>query len=397
MSPPRKILYVDTGREYGGGIESLLMLVEGLDRGRFSPEVLFYHELFYGPRAVRELFEGLDTRFHVHQPRTPGLYKPLKEVVRAATLGSKRAVRRLDRALVGSALRRELGGLIEGLAPDLIHTNNQPSSNREVMEAAAGLGTPLVGHLRKIVGLAPREAGEANRAASAFIAVSRATAEAYAHQGIDASKIRVVYNGVSTGGAALTRDGPEAQELGVGRDDLVVVNVSSFLGFKGQDLLLFAAYGLLPRFENLKLLFIGEGPKMEAMKKTAASLGLDKAAIFAGFRPDAARFFSLADVAVIPSLNESFPRAALEAMAFGAPLVASKVGGIPEQVADGETGFLFPPGDAGELAARLEELLADPGLRREMGRRAGERAEKLFSPENYVGGVTRVYEEVLGG
>ncbi len=395
MSRARKILFVDTGNEFGGGIASLLMLVRGLDRARLAPLALFYSDFPAGPAPVSALFESLDTPFYVQEPRKPGYYKPLKEAVRFATLGSKRAVRRLDRALVGARLTDALKGAIAQIGPDLVHTNNQPSSNFEVLRAARELGLPVVQHLRKIVTLFPEEVSLANRAARAFVSVSRATRDAYSSQGIDPSRVRVVYNGVEVEDEGIGRSGPEARELGLGPGDLVVLTVASFLPFKGQELLLDAARELVGRFPALKMVFIGDGPNLGEVKRRAGSLGVAQNCVFAGFRENAARYFHLADVAVIPSRNESFPRVALEAMAAGVPLVASRVGGIPEQVEEGVTGLLVAPGDGEGLAGSIERLLADPGLRQEMGRAGKERAKRLFSPEAYVSGVTELYGEML--
>lgn len=108
-----------------------------------------------------------------------------------------------------------------------------------------------------------------------------------------------------------------------------------------------------------------------------------------------ARYHQAADVYVHPARVETFPTTVLEALACGTPVVASAVGGIPEQVIEGRTGFLVPVGDAHAMAGRVLKLLEDEGLRKEMGRQAEEDAERRFGVEMMVGEYLAFYREIL--
>jgi glycosyltransferase involved in cell wall biosynthesis len=119
---------------------------------------------------------------------------------------------------------------------------------------------------------------------------------------------------------------------------------------------------------------VGDGPDRDAV---AAELG--DAGELLGARDDVAEQLARADVFVLSSRSEGLPMAILEAMAAGLPVVATDVGGIPELVADGETGLLVPPGDADALAAALQRLVADAELRRRLGDAARARVEERFS------------------
>jgi len=108
-----------------------------------------------------------------------------------------------------------------------------------------------------------------------------------------------------------------------------------------------------------------------------------------------ARFYQAADIYIHPARAETFPTTIIEALACGTPVVASAVGGIPEQVAVGRTGFLVPVGDAGAMAERVLELLADEGLRLRMGREAAEDAARRFGVERMVGEYLEFYKLIL--
>jgi glycosyltransferase involved in cell wall biosynthesis len=116
---------------------------------------------------------------------------------------------------------------------------------------------------------------------------------------------------------------------------------------------------------------------------------------FSGFVADLPSFLQKADIFALPSLQETFGIVNLEAMASGLPIVASSVGGVPEVVADNETGFLVPPGDPVKLAEKLRLLITDRELRRDMGRRGRQRVESLYSIDKMAASVLRMYREFV--
>ena len=116
---------------------------------------------------------------------------------------------------------------------------------------------------------------------------------------------------------------------------------------------------------------------------------------FLGYRTDIADLLRLMDVVVLPSLQESFPRVPLEAMAMGVPVVATTVGGIPESVSDGETGILVPPGDGAAIRDALVRLVDDPALRKRMGETGRRRVREQFSIEANIARTEALYLEVL--
>ncbi len=127
----------------------------------------------------------------------------------------------------------------------------------------------------------------------------------------------------------------------------------------------------------------------------ARCLGIFDKCSFVGKKPNIVDYLSATDVLLLPSEQESFGLAALEAMACEVPVVASRVGGLPEVVTDGETGYLSAVGDVAQMAANAASLLSDEALRRAMGRRARESALSRYSTEIVIPQYIKFYEQIL--
>jgi glycosyltransferase involved in cell wall biosynthesis len=162
---------------------------------------------------------------------------------------------------------------------------------------------------------------------------------------------------------------------------------------KGVDVLIKAMSRIVKRLPRVKLIICGEGEEEPNLKKLTSDLKLSKNVVFLGFKPDVDGYMKGCLFLVHPSRYEPMGMALLEAMAYGKPVVASKVGGIPEIVHDGETGFLVPPEDPDALAEAMVKLLSDPVCRKRMGEKCKEWA-KRFYPERVTEDYARVYAEV---
>lgn len=144
-----------------------------------------------------------------------------------------------------------------------------------------------------------------------------------------------------------------------------------------------------------RLVMVGDGSERPRAEQRAQDLGIAEHCVFVGEQPNIVDYLSAADVLLLPSEQESFGLAALEAMACEVPVVASRVGGIPEVVTDGETGFLSEVGDVHEMAKNAAQLLVDKDLRREMGGRARESALGRYSTDSVIPKYLAFYEEVI--
>jgi N-acetyl-alpha-D-glucosaminyl L-malate synthase BshA len=144
-----------------------------------------------------------------------------------------------------------------------------------------------------------------------------------------------------------------------------------------------------------RLVMVGDGSERPNAEHRARCLGVAEKCSFVGKQPKIVDYLSAADVLLLPSEQESFGLAALEAMACEVPVIASRVGGIPEVVTDGETGFLSAVGDVAKMAEDAMRLVADEKLRKEMGARARASAISRYSTDMVIPQYIDFYEEVL--
>ena len=201
--------------------------------------------------------------------------------------------------------------------------------------------------------------------------------------GVPAARLTTIPNGVDTA----YFQPPVAPAAGPPR----VLCVARMVPDKDHHTLL-AAFGLTARdHPEAELWLVGDGPRLAAIQELARTLSISERVTFLSPRQDLRPLLQQATLLVLASRTEALPNVVLEAMAAGLPVVATRVGGVPEMVVPGLTGWLVPPGDAPALAAALSQVLGDRDTRRAMGRAGRERALQDFSLEV----MTRRYEDLL--
>jgi glycosyltransferase involved in cell wall biosynthesis len=230
--------------------------------------------------------------------------------------------------------------------------------------------------------------------AARVLAVSDAAREAYLGARLDvAAHVSTVHNGIARSADRAAGERVRA-ELGIERDALVLSTVTVLRRGKGHEVLFEAAAELLARFPKMRLLVLGDGPERERIEALARPFG--GVAIMPGHRSDVMAVLAASDVLVHPTTVDAFPTAMLEAAAAAVPVVATRVGGIPEIVQDGRTGLLVdPPPRARQLVSALATLLENAELRAAIGERAQERFRNHFTAELWARRLRLVYDEVL--
>ena len=178
-------------------------------------------------------------------------------------------------------------------------------------------------------------------------------------------------------------------------DHRVIMHVSNFRPVK-RVLDVVRVFAGVRKAMKATLVLVGDGPEHDAAQREAAKLGVKKDVRFVGRVDDVADVLRGADLFLLPSETESFGLAALEAMAFGVPVIASRTGGLPEVVEDGVSGFLAPVGDVAGMTERAIDLLTNPDRYGPMQAAAVARAAE-FSADRIVPRYERLYEEVLRG
>ena len=185
--------------------------------------------------------------------------------------------------------------------------------------------------------------------------------------------------------------------LGIPPDRFAVGWIGRMTAVKRTDDVLVAFKQLRDAGVDACLCMVGDGPDRVQLERRAHELGVVKETLFLGYQEDVAPFYAAFDALVLPSSNEGTPVSAIEALAAGRPVVATRVGGVPDVVQEGEDGFLVEPGATGELADRLARLAGDPELRERMGRAGRERVVPRYAVERLVDDVDRLYKSLLAG
>lgn len=234
--------------------------------------------------------------------------------------------------------------------------------------------------------------------ADIVIAISEAAARQALKSGYPPEKVIIVRSGIDTGFFE-PFDGARKQmrdRLGLEEKEFVVVAVGRLIKGKGQDLLLRSIANLEPSTRPT-LLLVGDGDERKQLEKLAVELGVEQKVKFLGFQKDIRSILWAADVFVHSptTFPEGLSVAILEAMAAGLPVIATPVGGIPEIVRHGETGWLVPPNDATALAEALKCLWSDPLLRQQLGKTAQAHVREHHDINTLVERTSQVYIALL--
>jgi glycosyltransferase involved in cell wall biosynthesis len=355
-----KILHVDPERNWGGGEAQVFGLIDWLAARGHQNELLAHPN---GP-----LFTRCQTREITCRPL----------VVRND----------LDLRCV-PALRR----LIRTGAYDIVHFHTKRAH-------ALALWLPRFQSLPKYVVTRRMDYPESNncythclynRRVDGVVAISRNIAEVLLAAGVTGKKIRVIASGIEPQRFAAVK---LTQPWADGK--MVVGAVGVLEERKGHRYLLEAAAKLKRQGLNLKIHIAGAGSLRQSLEQDAVRLGVQEDVQFCGFVADTAAFLSRVDVFVMPSLFEGLGVAALEAMAAGKAVLATRVGGLAESVVDGVTGILVPPRDVEALAGAIARIVKHPELAAEMGHRGRARVLDHFTLEQMALKNEAYYYELLG-
>ena len=229
-----------------------------------------------------------------------------------------------------------------------------------------------------------------NRRVDGVVAISQTIAQLLRRAGVDQDKIRCISSGIDPGAFE------NIPTRGASSDDVTVVGCLAGLeARKGHQYLLEAVALLKTEGVKVRCQIAGDGPLRAQLEAEVDRLGLREEVRFFGFITDTAAFFAGVDLFAMPSLYEGLGVAALEAMAAGRPVVATRVGGLTESVLDGVTGFLVPPRDATALAAAIARLARSRSLAQAMGHQGRARARQHFSLQNMALQNESYYYEIV--
>jgi len=362
---PLRTLFVITSMPVGGAETLLVELVRRMDRSRFIPEVCCLKEL-----------------------------GPLGEMLSRETTTLSRVLRHKYDAWV---LRR-LSGHLRGMPIDAVVTVETGDAMFWGRLAACLAGVPVICSALHTTGY-PNPIERFNRwlapITDAFIAVAEPHGRYLVEAGgCPAPKVRVIPNGVD-----VERFHPRwpsqalRRELGLEPRAPVVGVVAALRPEKNHSLFLQVAARIRRKMPAARFVIVGDGPERRTIERLVAELSMGDAVHLLGSRSDVAEVLSLFDVFLLTSHMEANPVSLLEAMASEIPVVAPRIGSVPETVIDGRTGLLSEPGDAEGTAQKVLALLADRPRAETMGRAGREAVIGRWSVERMVEG----YEELIAG
>jgi glycosyltransferase involved in cell wall biosynthesis len=358
-------LHIDTARTWRGGQGQVMHTVMGL-RARRQRTALVAHpdgELF------RRMSEGTDL--------IP--LAPRSEIDLAAAWRFSRVLRQLQ--------------------PDVIHAHDPHgvAMAATALSIASPSPLPLFVATRRIefrIGRNSFSKWKYGRI-DCFVAISEAVRERLIADGVPRRKTTVVHEGVDVERIAHLPAANVHAAFYLPTHAPVVGNIGALVPQKGQQHLIDAAAIVVRAVPDARFVICGDGELRQVLEEQIKRKHLERHVFLAGFRPDVLELLKGFDLFALSSLQEGLCTSLVDAMAASKAAVATRVGGVPEVVADGETGFLVPPRDHDALADRIVALLRDQTRRERMGEAALRRARKLFTVDRMVEETLATYERLL--
>ena len=369
----RQVLYLHGMEAIGGAEQDLLLLLQRLDRTRWRPTVACPER-----GVFRSRIEALGI------PTVPLSLPPW---------------RKLGSLISRYVAVRNLSTDVWKLQPDLIHVNDLwwvPHTIRAVGRLTGRI-IPVIAHVRQHVRPEKVHAYALDRA-NYVVAVSREVQAALEQGGVRSSQVTTLYSGVDLTAYSQPMDGDSIRARhGIPPDAFLIGTVANLLPIKGYETMIEALALIHKKVPTAHYLIVGRGTEayLGQLKRMCVEQGVTDRVHFVGFQDPTRPYLAAMDVYVQPSRDEAFGIAAVEAMAMGKAIVATRVGGLPEVVDEGRTGFLVPPGDTSAISAIILTLFHDRALIEDMGRRGVVRAREHFNLERTLSGVEQIYQEVL--
>ncbi len=228
------------------------------------------------------------------------------------------------------------------------------------------------------------------------VTVSRFVGDYLVSAGVPAGRITAVPTGIDLSRYQSGGEGGTLRaELGLSAETPLVGTVAILRRKKGHAELLEAVPNVLANFPDAHFVFAGDGPQQQNLEQRIVELGLQHRVHLLGLRRDVINVLQSLDLFVLPTHQEALGTAFIEAAAVGVPAIGTRVDGVPEAIADGQTGLLVPLEDSAAIAAAIIALLADPARRQRMGTAARDRVMALYSREVMVQNMVALYERLL--
>jgi L-malate glycosyltransferase len=357
---------IDTGRTWRGGQNQVMLMTRGL-RARGHRVVVVAHP---EGELRRRLGDGDDL--------VP--IGPRNEIDLAAAWRLSRVLRDLSPAIVH------------------VHDSHAAAMAATALSFAAPVPRPPLVFARRVDF---RLRGNSfskwkYRQVDVFVAASGAIRAMLLEDGIPPDRVFAVHDGIDIERVEQAEAVNVREEFWFPPHSFVVGNIAALVPHKGQKFLVDAAAAVIHEAPEARFVILGEGDLRHDLEQQIRRLHLGQHVVLAGFRPEVLGVLKGLDLFAMSSVTEGLGSALLDAMAAGRPIVATRAGGIPEVIVDGESGILVPPRDSRSLANAILALLRDPGRRALLARAGRARVAERFSIDRMVDATLDVYERLAG-
>ena len=364
-----KVLHLITSLEVGGAQHGMMLGLPRFDSDRYDHIVCSIMDRMQMAQQFRSA--GIEVR----------------------TLGLSR------KTDVSVALR--LRSLLKELRPDVLHTY---LLHANVLGRIIGrlTGVPAIIGSERTIGQARRWGRLATKLTNPLTDAVEVNSEIggkaiVSDLGVPSNKVELVRSGLDLAAfSASTKRADIRSELGLNDNHHLVTFIGRLRPVKGVEYGIKAFAVASVQHQNLRIALAGEGEQLGYLQDLTSQLGISENVTFLGVRNDLPDLLAATDSVLMPSLNEGFPRTAIEAMAAGKPVIATRVGGTPEAIIDGETGILVPAKDVEAMAAALSNLVDDTELQTRLGTAGRARAQQNYSLANYLSRLDRLYQQLSG-
>jgi glycosyltransferase involved in cell wall biosynthesis len=381
-----KILYIYTHNVYGGGETMLLRLLDGLNKDKFFPIVLCSKD---NKRLIQELQKKSIKFISLSIKNIVSENKFLKAILQFPNF---------------LGVMFKTAQVIKQENPDIIHVNLFYSALFSIIPAK------FYKKLFIWIAQTPSDLLKYKLLTKFLIFLSNKTiltckdlVRLAKENGFNTEKFRVIYTGLKM--EEFRRKESSGNEIEINNQKIkkpIVAMIGRFDRYqKGHQYFIEAARIINEKMSEVNFLIVGgtaneeEEKFKKELEERVKEIGLSEKIIFTGFYPDLIYLLSNVEIVVIPSLYEAPSAVAIEASAMRRPVVASNVGGIPEVIIDGETGFLVPPKDPQAIAEKVIFLLKNPQIAKEMGEKGYQRIKENFTQERLAREYEKLYEELL--
>ncbi|MCD4691543.1 MAG: glycosyltransferase family 4 protein [Calditrichales bacterium] len=386
-----RILFIESGTTGGGSFESLYQYLKIIDREKYSPIVIYFNETKYNHLiaelsipiyvivdkiyTVREnsLFRYLVNKFHSLNRRSK--YSPFIAILK----------------IVHKSAIAEITEIAKKERVNIVYLNNQIFRDLPWAIMAKKLRIPVISHLRSVrsQGFNKKMAEYANNNVDFFIANSRHCKKHWVEKGISSDKVKTLYNFVPM----LKTTPPPIKQKDNGI--IIIGCLANFSVAKGHEFLIKAFRKLIKCHQNYKLYLAGWGYRKTLLEDIVRKSKLDTYVKFLGYVDNPVLFYQQIDILIVPSQNEAFGRVILEGMRANIPVIATRIGGIPEIIEDGYNGLLIDYGNENDFVKAVNRISSDKELRRAIKSNGQITFENRFSSSYYTKYLEQLFTNVM--